>query len=235
MARTFTLAELRTDLRELCDIENDLHPTDTALNKILSRAYGKFYAELVKHNLGYAAETTVSWATDGVTQTKALASDFMGLVSVEFSSGSFWYPLEEIDAREVSYIQAPGQPASWYRLVDTNLVLHPLPPVGTYRYTYVPAPAKLTTDGQTVDGVTGWEDGILFEAAIRVVMKRDEFDRIAGFQSERDKIWARIQEEAQLRNVHAHRRIVRRPPWRRRPSDFEDGYRWDPSDFAPAR
>lgn len=232
MARNFTVEQLLTRLRELCDLVGDPSFSDAALMRLLSAAYAKFYTELVKHNLGYASETTVTWATDGLVQTKALATDFFGLVSVEFQQGQYWTPLDDVDARELAYVQGSGSQAYWYRLVGSNLVLHPLPAVGTYRYTYIPAPADLTTTSQTVDGVAGWDDGILFDAAIRVGIKSPLQD-MASLRLERDAVWDRIQQEAALRNVHVHNRIIRRPPWRRRPSDTEDMTRFDPSDWSP--
>lgn len=237
MARSFTLLQLRTRLRQLCDIETSRFFSDTELNAIISAAYAKLFAELVKHNLGYADETTVQWNTDGVLQTKALAADFFALSRVEFQySSQYWYPLDEVDVRELPNVQATiSSPAYWYRLVGPNLLLYPLPPVGTYRYVYIAAPADLTSDVQTIDGVLGWEDGVLFDAAIRVALKEEK--DTSGYRAERDAIWERIQGEAQLRNMHVHNRIVRRPPWRRRPSDYDsDGYRrFDPSDWPPWR
>jgi hypothetical protein len=232
MSRSFTTLELRTRLRELCDIEGDPFFTDTSLNSLLSAAYAKYYAELVKHGLGYASEKQATAATDGVSQTVRLPGDFFALVAVDYQSSADYYaPLEDIDARELPSAQGSTSQAFWYRLVGCDLALYPLPAVGTYRITYVPAPAKLTLDTQVVDGVAGWEDGILFEAAIRVALKQDPQSVPAGYIRERDVIWERIQEEAQLRNMHRHRRIIRRPPWRRRPSDYEDGLRFDPSDY----
>lgn len=230
MPRTFTVLQLRTRVREVADLENDQHWTDSEINSRMSAAYGKYAAKLVKAGLGYFPKSTDQWTTDGVTQTRALPSTHFSTVAVDYKyDATNWWPLDEIDEREIYDYQWPGSYACSYLLDGANLTLYPLPAVGTYRHVYVPAPADLTTDGQTVDGVSGWEQAIVLETAILCQLKDPTADVIALVR-ERDALDARLDEEAQLRNLHRHKRMVRSPRSRRLDYDGT-GRAFDPADW----
>lgn len=226
MPRTFTLAELRTRVQDMVDIQSDGNVGTTELNSMISAAYAKYYAKTAKSGLGYPGETTQTFTTTGGTpDVIALPADHFATQRVDYAFSSvYWNELQEADVRELAFFPPTTSYATHFRLVGTNLVLYPTPPINqSYRHIYIPAPAKLTTDGQTVDGVCGWEELILFEVAIRIKMKREE--DAAPYVAERDKIEIRLDEEIAMRILTRSRRIILRRT--RVASDPSDYYPYD--------
>lgn len=223
MPRLFTVLQLRDRVRELADVEGSRFLTDTEMNKRLSSAYAKYYCKLVKAGIGYPSEITATINSTGVASV-ALPADHFSTLRVDFqvSVGSVW-PLEEIDVRETQDYQIQGSSyARAYRLAGGNLIFYPTPATGgVYFHVYAPAPDDLTSDSQTVDGVAGWEDAIILDAAIRCRLKTD--DNVQELLRERDIQDARIDEEAEMRSLTRSRKIVRRHR-----SDFSDPSDWPP-------
>lgn len=201
MARTFTLAQLRDRVRELIDAEQMRAVSDLELNKRLSNAYAKYYARLAQSGLGYPPETTATLVSTG-TDTYPLPADHFATLRIDYQlSPQWWDPLDLIDIRDIHRVQWQGSSqAFWYRLSGQNLQFLPTPAAGgTYRHIYAPAPADLTSDAQTVDGVTGWEDAVVLDAAIRCAMKWE--GDVAGLVKERDDIDTQINEQIDLRSA----------------------------------
>lgn len=226
MPRNFTLAQLRQRVRELVDIESNRHFTDAEVNSRISSAYGKYYAKLVASGLGYAGETTQTITTTGASSYN-LPSDHMATLRVDYrATTDYWFPLEEVLVQEIDRFQNTGSEAYGFRLVGSTITLYPTPPTGqTYRHIYVPAPADLTTDSQTVDGVSGFEDGIVLDAAIRCLIKKEDTDT-APLERERDRVDARIDEEREMRLLTKNRRVVQT-------RDRNCGEQYDAADFMP--
>lgn len=225
MPRLFTLAQLRDRVRQLADVETARAPADPEINSVISSAYAKYYNKLVKAGIGYPTETTQTITSTGVDSYALNADHFATLrVDLQYQAG-YWAELEEIDIRQVADYQFPGATyAVAYRLAGGNLVLLPTPATGTiYRHIYAPAPSDLTSDAQNVDGVAGWEDAIVLEAAIRLLMKAGE--DVAALMAERKMVDDRIDEEAEMRSLTHSRKIVCRTSW------STDGRLRDPSDW----
>jgi hypothetical protein len=232
--RTFTALQLQGRVQKLVDLENDPHVAAAEIKERLSASYGKYYAKLVKAGMGLAGETTQAIAMDGVAQTAALPADHFATLRVDYAiDSSRWEPLDELDVREIHLLPNSGSWACGYRLVGQTITFYPLPAAGTYRHVYVPAAADLTTDGQTVDGVSGWERALVVDAAIECLLKQGRDQTVLQtLLRERDIIDARIDEEASMRSLTQHRRIIPRSRLRR--GYDTDGRRgFDPGDWPP--
>lgn len=212
MPRTFTLAELRQRVWDLTDMQNDPNASTTIVNDMLSTAHAKYFAKTAKYGLGYPGMTTQSITTTGPTpDVVALPSDHAFTLRVDYQvSGSYWGELREADIREIGRFPTTASFATHFMLVGTNIQFFPPPPAGQiYRHMYVPAPAKLTSDSQTVDGVCGWEELLIFEVAIRLVGIKQQEDA-SLIMVERDKIETRLDEEIQMRVLTRAKRIMLR-------------------------
>jgi hypothetical protein len=224
VARTVTLAQIRDRVRELCDAEQMRALSDLELNKRLSSSYARYYAKLVKPGLGFPSEVTQT-ITATATDTYPLPDDHFSTMRIDYRNGSLWQPLWEVDIREIHRVEIAGQggPSQCYRLAGGNLILYPVPAVaGLYRHIYAPAPADLTVDSQTLDGVCGWEEAVILDAAIRAAMKWEGDTN--DLRAERNLLDERIDAEVQLRSINTAKRIVIR--------DRRDGYEADPTDPA---
>lgn len=203
MARSFTVAQLRTKARRRADQETTARITDDELNDYLSSAYTELYEYLAKAGLAYF-ESTQAITSTGVA-TVALPADHFQTIGVDYQLDTQrWVELANLQGQERNLFNQAGSRSLAYRLVGGSLVFYPTPPTGqVYRHIYVPAPADLTLDAQTVDGVSGWEELIVINAAIRCLAK-DESDT-APLERERDQLRARIAAVAEDREQsHTH-------------------------------
>lgn len=229
MARSFTTAQIRDRVRELVDAEQMRALSDTEMNKRISSSYARYYAKLVKPGLGFPTEITVNIVSTGV-DAYVLPADHFSTMRIDFqtSTGGIFEPLGEIDIREIHEVQFTGGGQSfWYRLAGPNVVLYPTPTVGTvFRHMYAPAPADLTSDVQTLDGVCGWEEAVILDTAIRCAIKWE--GDTTDLRIERKELDDRIDEEVQLRSINTAKRIHIRC---RLEDNFGRPVQFDPADW----
>jgi hypothetical protein len=185
---------------------NSTFITDSELNGYISASYAELYDILVQSGLIYFTPTTQTVAATGV-ETYALPADYYGTVRVDRVEGSSYIPLIEYMITERTNYENNGSGlAAAYSAQGSNISLLPAPTSGSYRHIYIPAPADLTSDSDTVDGVSGWEEFIIVDAA-RKMLQKEESSTIA---LERDliRLKERIEEMAQNRAWASPRRIT---------------------------
>ena len=208
MARTFTLLQLRTRARERADMVNSSFVTDSELNGYISASYAELYDILVQSGLVYFTPTTQTITGNG-NETYALGADYYGTVRVDRLEGSDYFPLDEYMITERhDYENASGSKAVGYSIQGSNISLLPAPSSGTYRHIYIPAPTDLTAsaDSVTVDGVSGWEEYIVVDAARKMLQKEES--STTGVERDLIRLKERIEEMAQNRAWSTPRRIV---------------------------
>ncbi len=187
-----TLLQLRTRVRRLADVVGSTFVTDAELTERINVAYKELYGLLVRNSL-QRSETTYTVTANGAA-SYALPANFLGLIGVYRSVGEDFVPLERFDDKF-----KPGSrtgDASKYRVVGSNLVLYPKPSSGTYDVVYIPVPGDMAADADTMDGVLGWEEFVVLDAAI-YVLEKEESDT-SKLEFKRDRILKRIQDEAQI-------------------------------------
>lgn len=188
MARTVTLANLRTWARQLSNTESDPNVTDAELTALANRHLTEVYDALVDAGPAeqYAATTTVSVVAGTIAY--ALAADFRNLLDVYVhESDTQRRPIVPMGNGERGRYQAP-----------TAAV--------TCTVEYIPAAGTLSADGDTFDGVSGWEELIANLMARDVMVKRE-----ADISAVRDAIMrleARIQKRARSRDKGHPKRVT---------------------------
>jgi hypothetical protein len=161
MAKTYTRSELRTRLRQLCDIENDNHISDSELNAVLDSAASETYDLICDSGLGEKYVKSASFNTSSgqleYPFATYLGSDFYRLTDLYVSenNGTQLRKLQRIQPSEILDFRAPMATV----------------PIKAY---YIPFLAKTTSDSDTFDGVNGWEEHLLMTAACAVKVKREE-------------------------------------------------------------
>lgn len=156
MAREVSLLELRSWARQLSDTENNRNITDPELTALANRHLTEVYDRLVDAGpADYYAATFQVTTTAGLAQY-ALPADFRNLVYV--------YVREDADQRRQlipMYEMGRGQfkfpTGVWTMDVD-----------------YIPAAPTLEADGDTFDGVSGFEELIANCMARDVMAKRQD-------------------------------------------------------------
>ena len=195
MASNVTLLELRTQAKDRADMKNSAFLSDTEWNTNINSAAAELYDILVSVAEDYYT-TSATITTSGATAT--LPSDFYKLVGIDYSLGGQNVPMSPFVFRDrLLYANQNGNTLR-YRLVGSSLTFIPTPPTQSMTLWYVPAFQKLTLDASTFNGVNGWEDYIVADAAMKALMK-EESD-VSAIMAEKAGIEKRIRNMAPNRD-----------------------------------
>lgn len=226
--QSVTLLQIRTDARRDADMPGaDVGvASDADYNGWINDAYRELYQMLVERRIGHFQTLEQAFVTDGLTEVLALPATFLDLVGVDYQVSAEQYKdLKPLDERDVCRQPKTGALATWYRLDGPDrLVLYPRPPIGqTYRLRYIRTPAVLAANGDTIDGVIGYERFIVAHAAYMASLKeRTPNKEMLG---EREAVRARIHEQATDRMLYEAGRI----------QDTESAVESSEGDYYPVR
>jgi hypothetical protein len=186
---------------------NSSFVTDSELNGYLSASYAELYDLLVQSGLIYYTPTSQTITGNG-SETYALPTDYYGSVQVDRLSGGDYFPLSEYMITERYKYENLGGDALTYSPQGSNMSLLPAPSGGTYRHIYIPAPVDLTaaSDVTTIDGVSGWEEYIIADAARKMLQKEES--STTAIERDLTRLRARIEEAAQNRAWATPRRVT---------------------------
>jgi hypothetical protein len=183
VASVLTLLELRTRTRERADQVNSTFISDTELNGYVNQSAYELYDLLVsKYGDNYwASSSTIT--TDGTNDTYVLPADFYKLLGVDLQTNgatSGWLTLKSFTMAERNRNWRPnvgpvlGIAGLRYRLLGDRLWLTPMPISGqVLRIWYVPRMNELTLDASTLDGISGWHEYVIVDAAIKCLIKEE--------------------------------------------------------------
>jgi hypothetical protein len=208
MARDVTVTVLLRQARELAD-EETATPTvafidDTEALGMLNSSHGIWHGLLVKA-VPERFETSETITGNGSAAYNLPARHLLTLaVDYQYSTNSFW-PLTRIQPQDRTKYETTGDPAEGYYLKAATLVLLPNPSSGTYRHTYIQNAATLTAN-DSVDGVNGWEQWLVYDVAIRMMIKGKHDP--SALIIERDKLKAEIEASAADRDAGTPMRVV---------------------------
>lgn len=196
------LQTLRSRARKRADMENSEFVTDSELDDYINTSYKELYDILVsKFEQWYVSDPTSLTLTTSDAGKKALASDFYKLEGVDQQIGGKWREVHQFNFNERN---RSGSLDRWttveYRVVGTDLRFSPVDQaVGTFRYWYTPIATEMSNDTDTMDGVNGWEEYVVIDAARKMLLK-EESD-ISGLLQEKQALLNRIEIMAQNRDV----------------------------------
>lgn len=184
MPRTLTLAEMRTSVRIRGSYENSADITDTVLTEYLNDGLSETWDMFVQKNDDRYAITTSNTTYAALAASVALPSNFYKMRKVEILDGTLWRRLHEIELDSTHLKVTVTGRAYRYREVASTLVLYPTPTAAeTIRITYFPCFAKLVADGDTFDGVSGFE-----ELPIKIALKHCYMRQDLGYSEVQDDI-----------------------------------------------
>lgn len=217
MPRTRTLAELRSDSRQLADQENSTFISDAELNRYVNQSMAELWQLLVSADQDrYLSETDIVTTTG--TERYTLPADFLAVRFVRrmqsLSPPNEWgilireFPLQEVDRH--SWPWYGGTNGAYtnvrYRVIsqgvdgaDTRIWFRPDPGNYTYRVYYVSSPPELVNDADEFDGVAGWEEWVALDAAIKMMQKEESDPSI--LMAQRQRVEDRIKVSAGSRDM----------------------------------
>jgi len=206
VARTRTLLELRTKVRQRADIEGDPHVTDAELTGLINDSCAALHALLIEVDEMWFFNQMSLTTAPGVEALAVYidsgggATNFYKLLHVEATIGGIVVPLERWTFERRTYYKNASTwgVAQWpiaYRLsiVSTKAYLYFAPvPDGAYPITvgYVRSFADLVNDADVFDGMDGWEEWVIWDATIKCLVKEES--SIVDATRERDVVLVRI-------------------------------------------
>jgi len=189
MARTVTLAELRTRVRQRADAENDPHVTDTEINDLINNAYTSMYDRMIDSCPPDYFRTSYTFSTASGTVAYNLPSDFYKLRQLySTDSTGIYRPIDQVDEVARYAFRAPDA-------------------VCSMRLDYIPVATEMDDDADTIDGVNGWDEVVVLTAAIDIKNKKE--DDPSALLRKKAELEQRIDKMAP-RDEGSPRHIVRR-------------------------
>ena len=207
-----TLLQLRNRVREKADIENatDRH-TDAQIDVHINDAIDELFLLANRYGV-FRVEKKYEFTATGAA-SYALPADFFATVGVWLKKADYSIPLYRHDITDRPFA-GPAETGNadnggTYReaFFDDGtpaweIELFPTPSTGDYVVTYIPLPTELSDDADELNvftGIAGWDNFIVLYAAIQIKERDDlPFDSL---ENKLMKLEARIQEEAELRNL----------------------------------
>lgn len=212
MARSRTLAEMRSDVRLRADLVGNGFVTDSEINEYVNQSLAELYDRLVgARGMEYYAAEQVITTTSGVERYALPATHYETLyMELEYAGQRYRlgsYSLHE-RARllDQAITPAAGVPRA-FRVIAGDLSFLPVPDsTYTIRHMYAPACPRLVADGDSFDGVNGWEEYAIWRAVAYVRGKEDLDVSIAIAYV--DRLGKRIDELAAFRAQQTTERIT---------------------------
>lgn len=216
MGRPVALSELKAAVRSLADQPVGGIITDEELVRFINQGAGKLYRQLcAKWQNDFVTSAQLTASVDHV----ALPTDFHVLLRAECLVGGAWLTMHSFGWEDAgtpapySFVNTYNTAQSYQRR-GTDLYLRPSPaPYPTVRIFYIPntwaktaggvAKAKLEDPTDTIEGVIGFEELIVIEAAIKCLQKEES--SVTDLVRERERLYQLVESEADNRDVGAPR------------------------------
>ena len=177
MSRSRTLTNLLDDVRKAADIEGAAARfPDAELTEYINQSIARLYTMLDRLDSTHYQNTQTITTVSG-TKAYSLADSFWTLKGVRVRvSGNVQfrarrYMPEEGQWLDTMGVWAQGNPVC-YRLVGNTIAFSPVP-TGAYTVyvDYTDAPTRLSSGGDTFDGIAGFERWVVLDAAIKCKQK----------------------------------------------------------------
>lgn len=212
---SFTLAQLKTLVRQRADIESSQHIKDPELTNYINGSISELYDILIqKYGNEYFLSSTSFSLVNGTSEYN-LPSDFYKLIGVDLqlTPTSDYISLKRYDFQERNRYSASiirgvyGAPLLRYHVQGSVLRFEPTPrDTNTIRLWYVPTPTSLSADASTFAGYNGWEEYVIVDAAIKC-MEKEESDTSA-LQLRKNMLIQRIESAAGNRDANFSPKIT---------------------------
>lgn len=216
MARTVTLASLRTQVRQRADMEHSGFVSDSELNTYINQSIAELYDLLVtKYGNDYYLASPYMFTTNTADDRYPLPADFLKLAGVDLViSADYRIALKPFMFQERNRLQnfggiydTLGRSNIRYRVEANEIVISPKPDGAVSLWVwYVPCSPLLVNDSDTFDGFNGWEEYVVIDAAIKAAQKEESDVQVLFAQ--KAAMMKRIEEAAENRDQGATQRVI---------------------------
>ncbi len=209
-----TLADIRTAAQSRADMTNSAFVATSEWNSYINGSYYELYDVLIeKYGDDYYVNQSTA-TTSGTTQFITLPADFYKGVGVDLqvSAPDWWVTLKPFEFAERNrfalrnYQSFYGLSNLRYHYQGASLMLSPQPAAGqTLRIWYIPRLAPLVNDSDVADGISGWLEYVVVDAARKALVK-EESDPSA-LMAEKVDLLRRIEVAAENRDAGAPQQV----------------------------
>ena len=225
---SMTLTNLLAACRQRADMVNSQFLTDAEFTANINASYQELYGLLVqKFGADYfVAGTPDNWyqfttttansyalpdgtATYKLSDAATTAPAFFKLIGVDLLLGAQpqgWVTLRPFTMADRNRFAIPNMQTFWgyanlrYRLNGNRIWIVPLPSSGqVIRIWYVPQLTLLSAGSDVINGVNGWEEYIIIDAAIKALQKEESDCSV--LMAQKAAIIQRLEAEAENRDV----------------------------------
>lgn len=171
-----TLLELRTRVRQAANMERSKFCSDTEIDGYINNSYKAFHNLIVTKFEDYYVADPYTFTIASGESSVALPADFLKLIAVDKSQGGRWRALKPFmyNKRNQQGYRYNRLPDVGYRVFGSDLIFAPEDDApGDYRLIYIPRATAMSADTDSIDGVNGWEEWIVLDAAIKCLRKEE--------------------------------------------------------------
>ncbi len=213
-----SLGQIRLMSQQRADRVNSQFVTLPEWNTYINQSYFELYDLLVTVYEDYFMASPLSITTDGINFLYALpdgsnnsgAAPFYKLLGVDCGLGAAanaWVTLKKFDFIGRNRYIYPQITSTYlgvfnlrYRLMGSNIEFIPTPSAGQIlRLWYIPRVSQLLKDTDVMDGVSGWTEYVIVDAAIKALQK-EESD-VSVLMAQKMALTQRIQDSAMNRDA----------------------------------
>lgn len=241
MARTRSLVNLRADVRFQSDTQGFvLRHTNTDLTRLINQSIQQFREDVSAEGLAHFLTSVTGTLTSGVTSgypfkildLSASSPNVVRVfqVHVELETGK-WIPLRSVDFSETVRFQWPdagaGQvPEAFANITTYTLAILPAPGYAIdYRAWYLPVLADLSADSDTFDGVSGWEQWVVWDVCLKVLTRDRYPEAYAMCQQGKAESWRSILRSSSKVNAAGGTMVRRDTMGRTRAARYRNAWR----------
>lgn len=210
MARTRTLLQLRTSVRDQADLQSlTSRHTDSMLNAFINSEIQALRSDVsavgITHFLTSSSGTLTAGVSTGfpyrLLDLTALSPSLVRVFGLDIQlTNQRWQTLRAVDFSERTQYQpelgstsAGTVPEAWANVTTETLAILPAPGYAVpYRVFYLPVLADLSSDSDTFNGVEGWEDRVIVGTCLRCISRDQHAEPYQILTAEYARHWQRI-------------------------------------------
>jgi hypothetical protein len=204
VSRTVTLSQLRTDIEYQCDVvgATSRHPTSLK-NRLINQAIQRFREKIsnagAQHFLTSATGSLGTGATSPypfyVLDLTAVSPGLVRTYGLDLTVSGEVESLLHVPFNDRDKYLGPhaSVPVAWANFQTAKVAIFP-PSQSAYTYVvwYLPVFTDLSSDGDTFDGVAGWEDFIVWEVCTRLIARDTYPEAWQIANAHKDSAWRDI-------------------------------------------
>jgi len=206
VARNVTLSQLRTDVAAQADFVTSStgRYTDTLLNRLINQSVQRFRERVCKEGMTHYLVSTTGTLSSGSTSPysfkeldlSAVTPSVVRVYGVDITYSNVVRTLAHRPFQERNDFGGPmttGIPRAWAIYGTRTVAIMPAPDQN-YAYTvwYLPVLADMSADGDTFDGVAGWEQWIVWDVVCNLIARDQYAAAYAQSVQLRNEVWADV-------------------------------------------